>query len=250
MEIMRVIITLILSLSTSNMFVSSTNPGVNTRISSESTEILSRKRRFFLARSNGWLVRTTFDAIIPLEDDGGPLLISLSLLYDIDSGKLFPTPADQLGEKRRSDGDRSFKDRDHRSQTLETIEKYLNRMGGNVGNGHACVLRAICEVAETPQTTDGFLGDLISTMLVPSYALDGINGTIFNETDYTRAQKDGYFGDDCTKYHKDCPVSLFQYVEGDAQVPGYYISQFIGSSIDKLTGDYPYFDIDDQLDFI
>ena len=49
-------------------------------------------------------------------------------------------------------------------------------------------------------------------MLVPSYALDGINGTIFNETDYTQAQKDGYFGDDCTEYHKDCPVSLFQVI--------------------------------------
>ena len=182
MEIMRIIMALILSLSTFNIFVSSTNHGVNTRISSDSTEILSRKRRFFLARSNGWLVRTSFDAIIPFEDNGGPLLLSLSLLYDIDSGKyvypkiyffyilmwlnilhslylsclstlilslflrLFPTPADQLGEKRRSDGDRSFKDQDHRSQTLEIIEKYLNRMGGVVGNGHACVLRAICEV--------------------------------------------------------------------------------------------------------
>ena len=59
---------------------------------------------------------------------------------------MFPTPADQLGEKRRSDEDRSFKEQDHRSQTLEIIEKYLNRMGGVVGNGHACVLRAICEV--------------------------------------------------------------------------------------------------------
>ena len=68
------------------------------------------------------------------------------------------------------------------------------------------------KVAETPQTTDGFLGDLISTILVPSYALDGINGTIFNETDYTQAQKDGYFGDDCTEYHKNCPVSLFQVI--------------------------------------
>ena len=49
--------------------------------------------------------------------------------------------------KRRSFEDRSFKPQiDHRSQTLQTIEKYLNRMGGVVGNGHACVLRAICEV--------------------------------------------------------------------------------------------------------
>ena len=29
---------------------------------------------------------------------------------------------------------------------MDIIEKYLNRMGGVVGNGHACVLRAICEV--------------------------------------------------------------------------------------------------------
>ena len=87
MEVVRLIITLLLSLSTFNIFVTLKNPGVHTRISSDSTEILSRKRRFFLARSNGWLVRTTFDAIIPLEDNGGPLLLSLSLLYDIDSGK-------------------------------------------------------------------------------------------------------------------------------------------------------------------
>ena len=87
MEILRLGIILILSFPTLNIFVSSENPGVTTRISSDSTEILSRKRRFFLARSNGWLVRTTFDAIIPLEDNGGPLLFSLSLLYDIDSGK-------------------------------------------------------------------------------------------------------------------------------------------------------------------
>ena len=55
-------------------------------------------------------------------------------------------------------------------------------------------------------------------MLVPSYALDGINGTIFNETDYTQAQIDGYFGDDCTEYHKDCPVSLFQVIFDDIDI--------------------------------
>ena len=30
--------------------------------------------------------------------------------------------------------------------TLKSIENYLTGMGGVVGNGHACVLRAICEV--------------------------------------------------------------------------------------------------------
>ena len=50
----------------------------------------------------------------------------------------------------------------------------------------------------------------MSSMLVPSYALDGLNGTIFNETDYTQAQKDGYFGEGCNHYHQECPVSLFE----------------------------------------
>ena len=31
-------------------------------------------------------------------------------------------------------------------RNLKTIENYLTRMGGVVKNGHACVLRAICEV--------------------------------------------------------------------------------------------------------
>ena len=117
-------------------------------------------------------------------------------------------------------------------------------MGGVVKNGHACVLRAICEVrfkmilefclhgggnvelyaffdniyicikvAETPESGDGFIGDLISTILVPSYALDGVNGTVFNETDYTQAQKDGVTGEGCTHYHENCQVSLFEVIQ-------------------------------------
>ena len=43
--------------------------------------------------------------------------------------------------------DRSFKSgEDHRTTTLKRIENYLTRMGGVVRDGHACILRAICEV--------------------------------------------------------------------------------------------------------
>ena len=66
------------------------------------------------------------------------------------------------------------------------------------------------QVAETPETADGFLGDLVSTILVPSYSLDGVNGTVFNETDYTQAQKDGVLGEGCSHYHENCTVSLFE----------------------------------------
>ena len=67
----------------------------------------------------------------------------------------------------------------------------------------------ILQVAETPQNTDGFLGDLVNMMLAPVYLLDGINGHIEEDTDYLIAQKDGYFGQDCTQYHQACPISVF-----------------------------------------
>ena len=46
-------------------------------------------------------------------------------------------------------------------------------------------------------------------MLAPVYLLDGYNGNIGEDTDYILAQKDGYFGRDCSRYHHDCPASLF-----------------------------------------
>ena len=65
------------------------------------------------------------------------------------------------------------------------------------------------QVAETPQNTDGFLGDMVNMMLAPVYLLDGINGNFAEDTDYLIAQKDGYFGRDCSRYHHQCPASLF-----------------------------------------
>ena len=46
-------------------------------------------------------------------------------------------------------------------------------------------------------------------MLAPVYLLDGINGNFAEDTDYLIAQKDGYFGRDCSRYHHQCPASLF-----------------------------------------
>ena len=45
--------------------------------------------------------------------------------------------------------------------------------------------------------------------------------------------------------------NLFQYVETEGDDPGYYISQYIGSSIDPFTNDYPaYVDLDDPFTFL
>ena len=47
-------------------------------------------------------------------------------------------------------------------------------------------------------------------MLAPVYLLDGLSGNILEDTDYIIAQKDGYYGRDCSRYQQECPASFFQ----------------------------------------
>jgi len=203
-------------------------------MSSDSSEkVLSRKRRFFIPQTSGWLLKATFQVVIPIEDNnGGPLIITLPITYNVDSG-------DISGRSFETGAARTFSSHeDHRHSILRTVESYIERLGG-FHDGHACILRAICEVAETPQNTDGFLGDLVNMMLAPVYLLDGFNGDIGEDTDYIIAQKDGYFGRDCSRYHHECPASLFSYIDGNDYDDNYNYA-YGGSSYANYTHDYPY----------
>jgi len=221
----------IISVAISTTDVSLPVPKSLSMMSSDSSQkVLSRKRRFFIPQTSGWLLKGIFDTIIPVEGgNGGPILIRLPITYNIDSGSI-------TGRSFETGAARTFSSHeDHRHSILRTVESYLERMGG-FHDGHACILRAICEVAETPQNTDGFLGDLVNMMLAPVYLLDGYNGNIGEDTDYILAQKDGYFGRDCSRYHHDCPASLFSYVDGN----DYGDYAYGGSSYANYTHDYPY----------
>jgi len=76
-------------------------------------------------------------------------------------------------------------------------------------------------------------------MLAPVYLLDGFNGDIGEDTDYILAQKDGYFGRDCSRYHHACPASLFTYLDGNDYDDNYNYA-YGGSSYANYTNDYPY----------
>ena len=94
---------------------------------------------------------------------------------------------------------------------MRNIEKYLPSIlpipAGS--NSHECVLRALCEVARTPQNQDGLLGDFINLLLTPTYLLDELSKTII-DSDYLEAQRKGHFLQDCSKYEQNCPLSLFE----------------------------------------
>jgi hypothetical protein len=75
-------------------------------------------------------------------------------------------------------------------------------------NGHKCVLRTMCEAAETPVHSDGLLGEAINGMLLPMHLLDMIPE--YGESDYLRAQRMGQKKGDCTEYYQGCPLSIFE----------------------------------------
>ena len=68
----------------------------------------------------------------------------------------------------------------------------------------------VVKVAETPQTTDGFIGDLFNMMLAPIHLLEAVQGNLVEEDEYIRAQSAGHYGKDCTEYNRRCPSSFFQ----------------------------------------
>ena len=73
-------------------------------------------------------------------------------------------------------------------------------------DSHECVLRAICEVARTPLTDDGLLGDFINLILTPlQYEIIAVQ----NNSDYIKAQHRGKTTQDCSPYQMHCGMSFF-----------------------------------------
>ncbi|XP_047532749.1 uncharacterized protein LOC125067897 [Vanessa atalanta] len=69
--------------------------------------------------------------------------------------------------------------------------------------GKECMLRNICEAAETPLYHNGFLGHIMHIIFTPSTSKEeGLN------EEYYKAEVDGLRGD-CDKYLDLCPFSLF-----------------------------------------
>uniref|UniRef100_A0A2H1V773 SFRICE_026011 n=1 Tax=Spodoptera frugiperda TaxID=7108 RepID=A0A2H1V773_SPOFR len=72
--------------------------------------------------------------------------------------------------------------------------------------GRECMLRNICEAAETPLHHNGILGHILHIIFTPSSSQEeGI------EDEYYEAEAAGHRGD-CDKYLDDCPTSLFDYI--------------------------------------
>merc|ERR1711971_772548 len=169
---------------------------------------LSRKRRFLAPNAaSDWTFKVVFSLSFPLDGLDTSFYGELPFAFTFNPSS--------LGRKKR-DLDEVSKPLTDRRIILENIEKYLPALVPMPpgASSHDCILRSLCEVARTPQNQDGLFGDFINLLLAPSYILDQPSESV-QESDYLEAQRTGHFLQDCSRYERSCPMSLFECDEID-----------------------------------
>lgn len=91
---------------------------------------------------------------------------------------------------------RKLKPDSSRKIAYDLVESTLNREGKN---GRECMLRAICEVAESPLSHNGLVGEVLQLFFTP-----GQHEHI--DQDYRFARQAGLNRVDCEKLFSDCPM--------------------------------------------
>merc|ERR1712083_863831 len=147
-------------------------------------------------------ISTTLDLTLPMPDIGSEILVTVPFSLDL------PTSSS------RSASGRSFSSSSSslpsRSTMYKTIEKYMSQATG--ADGHACLLRAMCEASATPLHDEGLLGDAVNFLLTANYATEETNEKL---KEYVAAQTQGQLKGDCTEFHADCPISFFRFIDNN-----------------------------------
>ncbi|XP_050087285.1 uncharacterized protein LOC126572204 [Anopheles aquasalis] len=159
--------------------------------------IAQRSKRWILSYPiNGGLAKMVLGCMLPIRFHH-PLPRSLNLLnnlqavYRILPATIFPRP-ETIFKNRANE---QYTDQS-RSQFYAVVEKMLQRWNRN---GRSCLLRTICEVAETPLRHNGLVGALFDVVFTP-YETDQL------DKDYLMAKKYGANGVDCMRVYSDCPL--------------------------------------------
>merc|ERR1711892_446889 len=143
-------------------------------------------------------IATTLDLTFPLPDISSEILVTVPFSLD------FPTATS------RSASGRSFSSSvtSPRSTMYKTIEKYMGQITG--ADGHACLLRAMCEASATPLHDEGILGDAVNFLLTANYATVE-SDQLFKK--YLDAQSKGQLSQACSPFPKECPISFFRFID-------------------------------------
>ena len=107
---------------------------------------MNKVTTFFAAASVG----ISFDASIPLDDLNSAIYISVPFSFSLPEAVSTKSDGYGTGRSLSSVGP-------SRSSMYKSLEGYVARMTGS--DGHACLLRAMCETSATPLHDDGLIGE-------------------------------------------------------------------------------------------
>ena len=95
-------------------------------------------------------VGISFDASIPLDDLNSAIYISVPFSFSLPEAVSTKSDGYGTGRSLSSVGP-------SRSSMYKSLEGYVAKMTGS--DGHACLLRAMCETSATPLHDDGLIGE-------------------------------------------------------------------------------------------
>ncbi|XP_071527775.1 uncharacterized protein, partial [Panulirus ornatus] len=168
-----------------------------TRSKLGTTPTRSRKKRATLVWPSGSIFEVEFYLTIPITAPAG---VTIPFTLDVPYRFKLPnlTTSNFLG--------RGQSHKDDRFHLYGVIEGLFDKFGAD---GRACVLRAVCEHAQTHLMGAGILGEVISTILVASSA----SSSSEEMHEYVTAEFYGKSHGNCRSMYPTCPISLFSWLD-------------------------------------
>ncbi|XP_052890959.1 uncharacterized protein LOC128299130 [Anopheles moucheti] len=163
----------------------------------------NRDRRYVLSFPvNGGVAKVIFGFVAPVRFHHMlkrvlNLGINLQANYRILPNIIFPHP-DSVWKNRYSAD--TYVDTGRR-QLYALLEQFLGTAGDRRSrseSARACLLRTICEVADTPLTHNGMVGEILDVVFTP-----GDTDDLADE--YKMARRYGANGVDCARLYEQCP---------------------------------------------
>ncbi|XP_050089165.1 uncharacterized protein LOC126573239 [Anopheles aquasalis] len=163
----------------------------------DTSAVLGRSRRFISYPINGGLAKVVLGFLAPVRFHH-PLPRSLNCgvnvqaNYAIPSNIIFPHPESVFQNRQYTDGTAG-----NRKQLYGVIEKMLRVSLGAGPRARQCLLRTVCEVADTPLKHNGLIGELLDVVFTPQPS-DKLS------SNFLKARRYGSKGLDCSRIYSRC----------------------------------------------
>ncbi|XP_065073970.1 uncharacterized protein LOC135698027 [Ochlerotatus camptorhynchus] len=171
------------------------NTACNDTQPTSSCEAHSREKRYLSFVINGGVAKFVVGGVFPVFfhhklKRSLNAAVNLQANYAIPPKIIWPVPEHIFRERLNQD----FTD-NSRPQLYRLLERMIDSWGRN---GRTCLLRTICEMADTPLSHNGMFGEILDVIFSPNDSDD-----IDNE--YVMARKYGTHGVSCSEVFRECP---------------------------------------------